>query len=760
MQSSTWELVQEKYDSSENRKYETLFTLANGYRGFRGIVEFSKKGEKGNFISGVFDKSSAQVTELVNCQDPLEFNIYIDDEKIDIDSSEIIDFKRTLNMKEGVLYSDFTINTRTGKTIKINSERFVSRNNVHRWAVKYTIQPINFDGKIFLENVIDGTVVNSKFEPLNMTKHFYVKESYDLSPGIAVKTVTFDKEIEIIEANMILSEDEHGNILRERKYGVFGERVREIYEITAKSGKEITVYKLGITYTSRDSREDLYKLSSNEIDRFATDGFHKELEAHKKKWDSIWKNIDIRIEGDDRAQTGIRFNIYQLASSAYDGDSRVSIAAKALHGEGYKGHVFWDTEIFMLPFFIYTMPEVAKSLLLYRYNTLEGARENARSNGYKGAQFPWESADDGREVTPKWGLGYNGRPIRIWTGDEEFHINSDIAFAVWEYYRATFDRDFMFNYGLEIFFDTAKFWQSRVEYNKEKDRYEINRVIGPDEFHEHVNNNVYTNYLAKWSLKKAFELALWIKSENCIVYKKLCNKLGLCEDDFNEWYNIMNKIHIPRSKNGKLIEQFDGYFNLADIEITDYDENGMPLWPELNGYELGETQLIKQADVVMLMIMLGEEFDFQTKKENYDYYEKRTMHKSSLSPSMYSIMGLTVGDTHNSYNYFMKAIMTDIEDNQGNTGHGLHAASTGGSWQCAVFGFGGFSISSEDIPSFNPWIPAKWNEMEFSVNWRGIRINMKIRQDSLELYSNDYVDVKVYGKMYKLNNDEKLIIKR
>jgi kojibiose phosphorylase len=748
-----WSIIQDKYNCLENKKYETLFTLANGYRGLRGALEFSNSGQRGNFVSGVFDKHSAQVTEIVNLQDPLTINIYIENELVNIDNFDVLYFKRELNMKEGVLYTNFHVKTPIGKEVKISAERFISRADVHRWGAKYVITPVNFKGKIFIENIIDGRVINSEFDPVNKTKHFIVNGVYDLKPGIALKTQTFDNKIEVIEASVLKTANNSEGCFKTRVFGVFGELVREVYEIFVEEGYEYVVYKYGTTYTSRDTENSIYNLCVNNLDEFLREGYEAEKNNHIKKWKETWDNIDIKIEGDVDAQTGIRFNLFHLASSAYEGDDRISIAAKALHGEGYKGHVFWDTEIFMLPFFIYTMPHVAKNLLMYRYNTLDGARENAKLNGYKGAQFPWESADTGLEVTPKWGFDYDGNPIRIWTGDEEYHINSDITFAIWEYYRATEDKEFLKNYGMEIFLSTSKFWESRLEYNAEKDRYEINKVIGPDEFHEHVNNNAYTNYLAKWSINKTLELIEWMKKEDSLKFEKLCNYLGLCQQDFNKWSIIKDKIFIPVGKDGKLIEQFEGYFDLVDIKITEFDNNGMPIWPNFKGHKLHETMLVKQADVVMLMLLLPEEFDSETKKVNYEFYEKRTMHKSSLSPSMYSIMGLSVGDAHNAYRYFMKTIMTDLEDNQGNAEFGIHAASTGGAWQSAVFGFGGFSVDKEGKLNFNPWIPEKWNELSFNIKWKESKINVSITHNSIKITSTETISVKVFGKEYIVDKE-------
>ncbi|MGH4120476.1 glycoside hydrolase family 65 protein [Clostridium sp.] len=755
-----WKISLDEYNSYDNKKYETLFTLANGYRGIRGALEFSSKGNRGNYIAGIFDKSQSQVTEIVNLQDPLGFNIYIEDEKLDIDECKLDSYKRELNMHRGVLHTSFMATTKNGKSVQVECERFVSRNKVSRWAAKYEITPLNFNGKVFIENYIDGSVTNSTWDVMNKTKHFKVLGMCDSKPGIALTIETNDNNTKSLEITALMGENQKGNIFKTRRYSEFGETVSEVYETYMTEGKICTVVKYGISISDKDTKSDLITAGSNELKKFIKTGYKNEIKEHTQIWSKIWDEIDIRIDGDEKAQIGIRFNLFQLAASAYEGDTTISIAAKALHGEGYKGHIFWDTEVFMLPFFIYTRPEVAKALLMYRYNTLKGARENAAITGYKGARFPWEAADEGLEVTPKWGMDYDGNSVRIWTGDEEYHIDSDIAFGIVEYYRATKDSEFLINYGVEILLDTAKFWQSRVEYNIDKDRYEISSVIGPDEFHEHVNNNVFTNYLAKWNIEKALYFKDWLKIEDNVMYKMLCSKLGLNEEDFKIQEIIAEKMYIPKSEDGMIIEQFEGYFDLADIEITEYDENEMPIWPDFKGNKLGETQLVKQADVVQLMIMLPEEFSEEVKKSNYEYYEKRTMHKSSLSPSMYSILGLAVGDRHNAYKYFMKTIYTDLEDNQGNTDFGLHAAAAGGSWQSAIFGFVGLSVNKEGILNINPWLPEEWTGLSFNINWKDSRVVISIMQDKIEVNSTGKLSLYIYDEEYLIYEGKNLVVAR
>lgn len=753
-----WEIEQDNYLCSENRKFETIFTLANGYRGMRGVLELSCIQNGGNYIAGVFNKGESPVSELVNIQDPLKLNIYCEDELIILETANILSFNRKLNMKEGILYTNISIITTKGRLLNISIERFVSKNNVHRWAAKYTISSSNFSGHMFIENLIDGTSVNNYFDPMNKVRHLKVENAYDLNPGLALVTSTIDKGIRIIEASRLSAGTKGKLTFENRRYSKTGDIIRETNSIRVNKDEKVVIYKLGVTYSTRDKVNNLFDTCNAQINSFAESGYEEEKKAHIECWNKIWQDIDINIEGDNTAQRGLRFNLYQLASLAYEEDDRVSIAAKGMHGEGYKGHVFWDTEIFMMPFFTYTKPEISRSLLMYRYNTLEGARRNACLGGYKGARYPWEAADEGLEETPKWGYDDERNFTRIYTGDEEFHINSDIVYAMFEYFRASGDKNFLLKYGLEIILETAKFWQSKLEYNSEADMYEINCVIGPDEFHLHVDNNAFTNYMAKWSLRKTLEFIDWAKKEDIGAFNDLCCKLDVSEADFKSWDNMLSKIYIPITNERKLIEQFEGYFELSDIVICEYDENGMPLWPELNGEPFSTTQLIKQADVIQLFLLLHDEFDDETIKNNYQYYERRTMHKSSLSQAIYSIIGLAVGDTHNAYKYFIKTLYTDLSDNQGNTDIGLHAASTGGAWLCAVYGFGGFSIDKTDIVNINPWIPEHWNEMKFSIMWKGSRLRIEVTQESVKVQAEASINIKMYGKDYFIEKGREVVV--
>ncbi|KLO22020.1 kojibiose phosphorylase [Marinitoga sp. 1197] len=708
---------------------ETIFTLSNGYLGVRGTYEDLFYNETpGTYVAGIFDKSEASVKELVNFPYFWGLRLYIKYEYLNPFECNILEFKRILDMKQGILYKKMRLKDKKGRIMKIEGYRFLSMDKKNLALMTYTITSENFSDRITIETFIDGRTYNSTKHPKDRVKHYYLNNHILSEDYIYVEAWTKDEKNKIGILSTIETKSTFTKTSRN-----FIDFISQSIDIDLKVGESHTIN----IYTSiLDSKRhnDLFNKNIKEINKAKKIGFENLLKNHYEKFKELWKIADIKIVGDEKADKSLRYNIFSLLSLANPEDELVSIGAKGLHGEGYKGHVFWDTEIYMLPFYIYEYPKAAKSFLMYRYHTLDKARENALKNGYRGAQYPWESADNGQEETPKWGEDYYGNKVRIWTGDIEYHITADIAYAIREYLRATDDWEFFVNYGAEIFFETARFWASRAEYNNEKDRYEINNVIGPDEFHEHVNNNFYTNYLAKWNIEKAFEYLNILKQKFPENYLKIIKKINLTNSELRIWKDVAEKLYIPWNKSSHLIEQFENYFKLEDFTISKYNEKNMPEWPEgIDLSNLNKYQLIKQADVLMLMHLLPEDFDFETKKVNFEYYEKRTMHKSSLSPSMYAIMGLAIGNHSKAYEYFMRTALVDLENNQGNTAFGLHAASAGGTWQSIIYGFGGMYIDNKEQITFNPWIPEHWKSLEFNIIYKNKLLNIKITQNSFDI---------------------------
>lgn len=752
-----WLILQDEYDAAENLNYESLFCLTNGYLGTRGSYEEGTvKSLPCTFVNGVFDKSETFMRELANLPNWLGIRLYVEKELIGIENCSILEFSRVLDMKHAMLVKRFLLEDKKGRQTLVEGIRFVSRANVHRMAVKLYVTPINYDGIIEVENIVDGSVINFADAPRFKVKHTYLVANERLTEnGIYIECATRDNHLHVGTGAFLDAERNGKSVIKTRQFYAFGEQTIEFQDFDAEQGVTTEITKYASIYTERDlPKYELHSAVKNEIDAFVERGFEQELAEHFKVYEEMWKEADIQIQGDFDLDRAVRFNIFHLMSTGNEHDDRVNVGAKLLHGEEYGGHAFWDTELFMLPFFAYVFPKTAKNLESYRYRLLDAARANAAKNGYKGAQYPWESADDGTEQCPDWTIEPDGTCYRCYVADYEHHVTAAVAYGIYDYVKITKDTSFLLKKGAEILMETARFWASRCEYITEKDRYEIRKVTGPDEWHEPVDNNVYTNYLAKWNLRYVIALIQDLKEHHREDYDRIAEKISLTEKEIEEWNLVQSKIYLPRKEGTQLLEQFEGYFDLQEVTIQEYDKNDWPIRPaELKTMKTKETQIIKQADVVMLLHLMGEEFDEETTKLNYSYYEKRTLHGSSLSPSIYSIMGLKVGDDTKAYRYLRRAAFIDLINLQKNTREGIHAANAGGVWQTVVFGFAGLSIDADGILNITPKMPKEWEGVTFRIHylnsWLEISIDAK-NNAAVKVLEGAQTDVKVNGKLMRV----------
>jgi kojibiose phosphorylase len=501
------------------------------------------------------------------------------------------------------------------------------------------------------------------------------------------------------------------------------EQVEEHAELAVRAGETVRLDKLVALVTSREALGPLQARCLEALRGYRQKGFEQLLSRHQEAWDSTWADCDCEVIGDPLATHALRFGIYQLLIAANGDDPTVNIGAKALTGEGYRGHVFWDTEVLMLPFFIFTQPATARSLLRYRHHTLPGARELARDGGFPGARFAWESADTGREECPRYTPdGVN----RVWARDEEIHVSADVAYGILSYVAATGDHDFLVDFGAEVLFETSRFWASRAEHDPATDRYALRQVMGPDEFHSHVDNNAFTNRLAQWALQESIRLYENLSLHHPGRLETIQAAIGLDRAEVDHWRRVAERIVFPLHPEEELIEQFEGYLDRKDVPITEWDANDMPRYPPgYHHFNCEDTMLLKQPDVVMLMYLLPDDFSIEVKRANFEFYEARTLHKSSLSPAIHAIIGIEVGDHARALQYFYRSALVDLADNQGNTADGIHIASAGGTWQILVNGFGGLRLRHGQL-TFNPWLPDQWQEIRFRLRWRGNSLSVTI----------------------------------
>jgi trehalose/maltose hydrolase-like predicted phosphorylase len=427
----------------------------------------------------------------------------------------------------------------------------------------------------------------------------------------------------------------------------------------------------------------------------------------------------------------LRFAVYHLVSAANPDDDAVSIGARALTGDAYLGHVFWDTEVYLLPFYTLTWPEAARALLMYRYRTLGGAREKARRMGWRGALYAWESADTGEEVTPEQLVGPDGRPVEVLCGRLEQHISADIAYAVWQYWLATGDASFLLEAGAEILLETARFWASRAQAEADGS-YHIRDVIGPDEYHEHIDDNAFTNVMARWNIAHALETARLLQARWPQRWAGLAHALALTAEELEAWREVAEKLVDGFDPRSRLFEQFAGYFDLEEIDLGAYTGRTQPMDVVLGRERTQGSRVLKQADVVALLAMLPDDFERDVQEANFTYYERRCGHGSSLSRGLHALVAARLGDTRMAYRYFRETAATDLADTTGSGAGGVRIAALGGLWQAAVLGFAGVRPGRDQI-AIDPHLPSEWRSMRLRLNWRGRSIALHLTPDTAEV---------------------------
>ncbi|KAM3101503.1 glycoside hydrolase family 65 protein [Phormidesmis sp. 146-35] len=710
-----WTLIETQWIPDQLHARETVFTIGNGYVGTRGTFEEGyPRATPSTLIHGVYDSVPVMYTELVNCPDWLPLSVSLNGERFRLEQGEILSYERQLDVRRGLLSRSVRWRSPNGKTIELKFERFASLADQNVLALRCQITPIDFSGYIEVQASMNGYPENQGFN------HWEWLNQGKADQGVWLQVRTRSSRIELgMASGMTISGAEASlQVTSVPGYPTLTSG------FMAADGQTVTVENVITVFTSREVELPAQAAQTKLADLPPYDQL---LKAHEQAWSQVWQTSDVVIEGDTRAQLAIRYNLFQLLIAAPQQDDRVSIPAKTLSGFGYRGHVFWDTEIFLLPFFTYTQPTIAKNLLTYRYHTLAGARRKAVYYGYKGAMFAWESADTGDEVTPRWALPTDpyAEDIRIWCRDREIHISADISYATWYYWKATGDDEWMRDCGAELILDTAVFWRSRVEWNTKKEYYEIREVIGADEYHEHdVHNSAFTNRMAQWNLEKAIYVFDWLFHTYPDKAIELQQKLQLTSERRSRWEDIVKNISIPYDKKTGLIEEFDGFFALEDINLADYEPRTKSMQSILGIDGANKRQVLKQPDVLMLLYLMrqSQEFPYNLEilQKNWDYYAPRTdiTYGSSLGPAIHAILASDLGDPQEAYDRFMQAAMVDLEDVRGNAAEGIHGASAGGIWQAVIWGFAGVKLT-EAGPIANPHLPPNWTRLNFKLHWRG-----------------------------------------
>lgn len=716
MENLLWNVTHTKFEPKGLHHSETVFTIGNGYLSTRGAFEEGYPGDhRATFIHGVFDAVPIVMTELANAPDWLPLTVLLDGERFSLDSGQVESFTQSLNLCTATLTRTVRWRSPAGRVATLTFERFASLDDPHLMCLRCRVTP-EFNGELEFRAALNGNTDNEGIA------HWHWLGQGQRGETVFLHNRTRQSQIEVASAMRVQAAA--GRKLAETCWDAQNTPTRVVC-MAAAAGEMVVVDKFVAIVTSRDEEAARDGVVAAALERVAAVlDWAAACQANAAAWAAEWERSDVIIEGDPEAQLAIRFNLYHMLIAAPRQDDRVNIGAKTLSGFGYRGHAFWDTEIFMLPLFTYTAPHIARNLLNYRYRNLAGARQKAQVYGLEGALFPWESADTGTEVTPAWVPHFADRTrlVRIWTGDIEYHISADIAYAVYQYWQATGDDAWFIARGAEIILDTAKFWAARAEWNEAAGCYEYSDVIGPDEYHEHVDNNFYTNRMAQWNLQTALEVLAWLEQEAPERAAGLVMDLDLTPARLAHWQKVIDHLYLPVGADG-LIEQFAGYFQRRDVDLAALEPRTESVQVVFGIEGTNQTQALKQPDVLMLFYLLRSHYSDEMMRVNYDYYTPRTDHTfgSSLGPSIQAIMACEMGLPEDAYEHFMRAARADLYDVRGNAGDGIHAASAGGLWQAIVFGFGGLRIEphTPDGWKTTPRLPAHWRRLAFKFYYRG-----------------------------------------
>jgi kojibiose phosphorylase len=688
-----WRLEVVGFDRFRERELESWFTVANGRTGTRGsLEEGSPESNPATYVAGVYGRlpDGKAGPELLIGPHWTLLQPRIADTSVHLETGEILEHRRVLDFRQAILFRFWRQRLPSGQEVSFRSARFAS-------LADRELLLLEAEGRC------NGA-------PLSLGADILLPSRPSLEGG------AFTRHADRVEFELAASRG--GRAFFAISSREAGGRVQRLTAVT----------RAGLGGEPEGS-------VSEALDQAQARGVRAVRDRHCGAWRERWAEADVVVDGDPEAQLSLRFALYHLISAGDPDSDFASIGARGLTGPGYNGHVFWDTEVFALPFFLHTQPRVARQLIDYRFRTLPAARARARSIGYSGALFAWESADDGRDCTPALALLPGQTQIPVLTGREEHHISADVAWATWRYWEATRDEEFLLQVGAEIVLETARFWSSRARRGTDG-YFHIAPVIGPDEYHEGIRDNSYTNLLAKWNLERGLEVAHLLRTTDRAAWRSLVRRLKLDPGDLARWRLVADQLTIWFDLETLLYEQFEGFFGLKDVNAAELAPRPFAGELVLGRERLRRTQLIKQADVLMVMHMLPALFPREVVEANYRYYERRTSHGSSLSPGIYAAVAARLGLQDDALNYFRMASAIDLDDRMRNAAYGIHMAAAASLWHSAVFGFGGVTPESGCL-RIDPHLPASWSRLAFPFNWRDnvVRVVAGQSEVSIELDS-------------------------
>ncbi|EQA5671247.1 glycoside hydrolase family 65 protein [Cronobacter malonaticus] len=727
-------LVEARFDPHYHNKYATLMAAGNGALGIRATHEEAYTTQtRGMFFAGLYHRAGeGETTELVNLPDLVGMDIELNGEIFSLLSGEILSYRRELCFATGELTRIVEWRSPHGQRFTLKSERFVSATRLGLFCLRLAITPVDCAATVRVATGIDGTQTNSGRQhlaerELRVFDNSYLQARYRTLDNVSDVTLGCACRV---------------NPQAQVSFSAKNRRLLQHSQQTLVAGESFTLEKCAWVSASLDAPDDSAAATAlaalRECATMGYDGLLAESSAARRVW---WQQARVEVESDSRQdQQALDFALYHLHDMTPRHDERSSIAAKGLTGEGYKGHVFWDTEVFLLPFHLHTAPAVARQLLRYRWLNLAGAKRKAARGGWQGALFPWESARSGEEETPEFAAINirTGLRQKVASALAEHHLVADIAWAVAAYWQASGDDVFMAHEGRELLEETARFWLSRAQ--TVNGRLELHDVIGPDEYTEHINNNAYTSYLAH---------------HNVALARDIRRRFGMPDDAFTaQCDDFLARLYLPGAREDGVIPQDDAFFSKPTIDLTRYraSAGSQSVLLDYSRAEVNEMQILKQADVVMLLYMLPWRFDNATAAANLDYYEPRTIHDSSLSKAIHGIVAARCGQRDEAYRFWRAGCEIDLGDAPHSSDDGIHAAATGAIWLGAVQGFAGISVKAGEL-HVTPSLPRAWRRLAFPFCWQGQQLHFEITQASLTVRSDRAVRLLVNNTAVEIEGE-------
>ncbi|MEM6685879.1 MAG: glycoside hydrolase family 65 protein [Bacteroidota bacterium] len=751
IQPDNWSIIEEGFDTESVKSSESLFSIGNGAMGQRANFEeyYSGPTFQGSYIAGVYYPDKTKVgwwkngypeyfAKVLNAPSWIGINVTINDEVLDLHAcKKVSNFRRELNMKEGWYERTFIATLQNDIQVAIASKRFLSLDIDEVGAIAYSVTPINTEATITFTPYLDAGIKN---EDANWEEKFWetlqVEEEQNQAFIVAKTHKTNFYACTFMHTELALNNKALTVAANASKTAT---EVSFEYTQTVKANETYTIHKFGgYTVCTNHDKNELITAAKKALHEATSLGFNELLENQKEAWAKIWEMADITIEGDVKAQQGIRFNIFQLNQTYLGKDSRLNIGPKGFTGEKYGGSTYWDTEAYCIPFYMTTKDQqVARNLLQYRYNHLEKAIENAAKLGFNNgaALYPMVTMN-GEECHNEWEITF-----------EEIHRNGAIAFAIYNYTRYTGDYSYIPEMGLEVLIGIARFWHQRASFSTTKNQYVILGVTGPNEYENNVNNNWYTNYIAQWCIKYTKEQIERIKQEYATDYERVMHKVRLSDQEISSWMEVAENMYFPYSEQYGVYLQQDGFLDKDLVSVADLETSQRPINQKWSWDRILRSPYIKQADTLQGFYFFEDHFTTEELEKHFNFYEPFTVHESSLSPCVHSIQAAKLDKMDMAYTFYLRTSRLDLDDYNKEVEEGLHITSMAGTWMSIVEGFGGMRMKN-DILSFEPRIPEQWEAYSFKVNYRThiLKINVTQNGTSFELEKGDDLVILVDGK--------------